>query len=773
MVPVANRPVMEHVLNRIRRCGFTQAVATLSTLPDAVRMYFGQGGQFGVDLGYSVEEKPMGTAGSVKLAASAFGESFIVISGDVLADFDLGALVEFHKAKGAEVTLGLTRVDNPLEFGVVLTDDDGKIKGFLEKPGWGEVFSDLVNTGIYVLEPGVLDKIPSGKMFDFSKNLFPMLLGEGRAMYAMALDGYWCDIGTVDQYRRANRDCLEGRAGIRVPGEELGHSVWVEDGAALHARARLLGPVLVGRRAEIGPGAFAGNGTVIGDGSSVGLDASVSETVVWDNCTIEKQARLRGSVVCSGCHVGYGATVQRGSVLGSRAEVGKMSNIRRSVRLWPGKKIQDGSMVTRSVVWSDGARKTLFTRRGISGLANVDVDPELCSRVAVAFAADAAAAGVRRLIVSSGDDPVSRMLEAATIAGAQSAGIEVLTAGNTLPPVLRFAARKLKCPAVRIQAPPTRPGVIDLAYFDSDGLHLSRDAQRKIEAALAREDSPRVLGDRVKPTSALGDYSAQYVDSLLEELHLNAPLAGAPKVMVEAGTGEARLVSLLLGRLGIEHVFAGKGLEFEPMALPTMGSSFGISVAPEAESVSVLLPEEGYLSAERLYALLSRAWATLVPALALALPVSVPSAVQDFARKYGADVRLTKSSPRAVLEKTPLSFIYDAQAAVALLLGLLAAEETTIREIVDKLPVVHYVRKTVTCPWEAKGRIMRQLATEGVARASVEGVVAEHENGRVLVLPHAEEATYELYAEAVSWEIADELSDVYADKIRSMIRERR
>ncbi|WP_129588641.1 nucleotidyltransferase family protein, partial [Moorella stamsii] len=195
LVPVANRPVMEYCVDLLRDLGIKEVGVTLQYLPRLIEEYFGDGSDFGLHLHYFVEDKPLGTAGSVKNAASFLDETFVVVSGDALTDFDLRPAMAKHKENRALATLVLTTVDNPLEYGVVITNPDGSIRSFLEKPSWGEVFSDRVNTGIYILEPEVLELVPEGESFDFSKDLFPRLLKDKKPLYGITLSGYWCDIG--------------------------------------------------------------------------------------------------------------------------------------------------------------------------------------------------------------------------------------------------------------------------------------------------------------------------------------------------------------------------------------------------------------------------------------------------------------------------------------------------------------------------------------------------------------------------------------------------
>ncbi|HZC31340.1 MAG TPA: NDP-sugar synthase, partial [Gaiellaceae bacterium] len=243
MVPIVGKPCMEHILELLKQHGFEDVIVTVAFLPQAIRSYFGSGEGLGLDISYSVEESPLGTAGSVRLAAGRLDDTFLVISGDALCDVDLTKLVEFHRARGSSATIGLKSVENPLDFGIVVTDEEGRVERFLEKPSWGQVFSDTINTGIYVLEPEVLRHVPDGRPFDFSKELFPLLLEMGRPMYGCVLDGYWQDIGNLEQFRQANFDALDEKVRLDIPGIRIRGNVWLGEGVDLHELGALEGPV--------------------------------------------------------------------------------------------------------------------------------------------------------------------------------------------------------------------------------------------------------------------------------------------------------------------------------------------------------------------------------------------------------------------------------------------------------------------------------------------------------------------------------------------------
>jgi mannose-1-phosphate guanylyltransferase/phosphomannomutase len=266
MVPIAGKPCIEHIVDLLAQHGCHDVIVTLAYLPQAIRAHLGDGSSLGVEVRYSTEDVPLGTAGSVKRVGELLDDTFLVISGDALCDVDLGRLLAFHRARGAIATLAVKPVADPLEFGVVVAGDDGRIERFLEKPGWGQVVSDLINTGIYVVEPEALASVPADEPYDFSRQLFPALLAAGAPLYAhrLSADEYWQDIGTLEQYARANRDALEGRVRLRIAGVRLDGNVWLGEGATLADPAQVEGPAAVGSHVTIEPGARVGPLTCLG-----------------------------------------------------------------------------------------------------------------------------------------------------------------------------------------------------------------------------------------------------------------------------------------------------------------------------------------------------------------------------------------------------------------------------------------------------------------------------------------------------------------------------
>jgi mannose-1-phosphate guanylyltransferase/phosphomannomutase len=346
MIPIVNVPCMGHIVNLLKRQGFEDILVTLEYMPDAIRGYFGDGSEWGVKMEYSVEEEPLGTAGSVKFAEDGLTERFVIVSGDALTDVDLTKAVAFHEEREAEVTLVLKTVDDPSEFGIVVVEEDGSVTGFQEKPDEEEVFSYTANTGIYVLEPEVLHHIPEGQEYDFSEELFPKLLEEGHPVYGYVMEGYWEDIGNIEQYMSAQRDLLDGKVqGVRPVGEEVREGVYVDQGVEAD-EDQLEGPVALGAGVEVAPDARVGPYSVLAQNVSVGAGASVVRSIVAEGSTIGESAELEGTLVGRSCAIEARARILEGSALGDEVDVGEGATVASGVTIYPNESVESGAEAT-------------------------------------------------------------------------------------------------------------------------------------------------------------------------------------------------------------------------------------------------------------------------------------------------------------------------------------------------------------------------------------------------------------------------------------------
>ncbi len=336
-----------------------------------------------MNLQYATEETPLGTAGSVKNAEDALRDDpFLVISGDALTDIDLTAMVRFHKENGALVTVGLTRVPDPLEFGIVIADEDGRIQRFLEKPTWGQVFSDTVNTGIYVMEPEVLAEVAAGESVDWSGDVFPSLLKRGAPLFGYISDGYWEDVGKLESYLKAQADVLARRVNADIDGFEVSPGVWVAEGAEVDPEAVLTGPLCIGDYAKVEAGAQLREYTVIGSNVVVKEGAFLHRAVVHNNVYVGQGVTLRGCVIGKNTDVMRLARIEEAAVVGDECVIEPEAYLSAGVKVYPFKTIEAGAVVNNSVIWESRGQRTLFGPRGVSGLINVEVTPELCVRLA-------------------------------------------------------------------------------------------------------------------------------------------------------------------------------------------------------------------------------------------------------------------------------------------------------------------------------------------------------------------------------------------------------
>lgn len=334
LVPVANRPVLEHLVRLLKKHGFDEIYLTTHYLPDRIERALGDGSQFGVELHYAIEPHPLGTAGAVSRVARSFSETFLVISGDCLTDIDLREAVKLHRERSALATLVVKEVDDPRQYGIVAADESGRIYRFLEKPKPHEIFSYTANTGIYVLEPESLRGCPAEHPYDFSKELFPKLLASGEPLYAVQGEGYWSDIGNCAQYIQSQLDALDQK--VRLPALPAAPTpgVWLHPTAVIDDRAQLVPPVMIGEGARVAARARVGPGAVLGDGCQVHPEAVVERSVVWEAGTIGSEAVVMGAAVGAGAVVEERVRLLEGVAVGERARVRAERTVRAGGKVW-------------------------------------------------------------------------------------------------------------------------------------------------------------------------------------------------------------------------------------------------------------------------------------------------------------------------------------------------------------------------------------------------------------------------------------------------------
>lgn len=300
---MANKPLMDNIVTLLQEHGIRSIIANLHYHPRCISDYFRDGEDWGVAMYYSHEEALLGTAGGVKNCEWFLDDTFVVISGDALTDIDLSNLLRKHRQNGALATIGLKQVEEVQHFGVVVTDDAGKIKCFQEKPNPAEAMSNLANTGIYIFEPEIFRYIPHRQFYDFGKQVFPALVKNGAPFYGIPVDEYWCDVGNLESYREAHRDILLGKVNMAAGGH-------IHEGANG-------GRLLLGEGVKIGQNVVFSGLVVVGDHCQIKDQAVVSNSVIWNGSIIGSRAHIGQSIIGSNCVVGQGVMIQPGSVINS------------------------------------------------------------------------------------------------------------------------------------------------------------------------------------------------------------------------------------------------------------------------------------------------------------------------------------------------------------------------------------------------------------------------------------------------------------------------
>ncbi|MHB1042502.1 MAG: sugar phosphate nucleotidyltransferase [Eubacteriales bacterium] len=790
MVPVLNRPVMAHIIDLLKEHGVTDIGATLQYMPEAIRDYFGDGSELGVNMHYFVEDTPLGTAGSVKNAAAILDETFLVISGDAMTDLDLTRAVEFHRERGALATLVLTRVDCPLEYGVVITAENGLITRFLEKPGWGEVFSDTVNTGIYVLEPEVLDYFAPGQVFDFSRDLFPLLLRDQKPLFGLVLPGYWCDIGNLTQYLEAHYDALSGKVKIKMPGREVSRGIWVEEGAVFSDTAVLEGPLLIGRNCRIGAGAKIEPFSVLGKSCLVQERATIKRSIVWNNVFIGRDAALRGAVVGSRVQLQAGAGIYEGAVVGEDSIIRENSQLKPEVKLWPNKLVDTGVTVGRSLIWGTRFPKKIFGFEGISGITNVEITPEFAVRAGAAFGA---VCGPGSRVAVSGDSyPAAGMIKEAVSLGLQSAGALVVDLGFAVTPLHRFSVRLLGAKAgVHVKKSPDERDRLVVLFTNSRGGNISRDVERKVENALAREDFSRAGAGQITRPEIVAGISGAYIAAVAKGLPDRRAGGAFKAVLAYDRANLSALVGELAENMGftVEECESNRGegytvwsayremLPAIARAVVDKGAGLGAVIDSNADRL-ILIDERGRVIEEDLLTALLSLIVLKEESGPAVVPVTAPLVIETMAERYRGRVVRTKTARQDFLDKvlaldagsgeTSRFFIhFDALAALARIIDCAAGRDGTLSGLLEEIPSFFTDRRSVPVSWEDKGLVIRSLIQEkkGERLELLDGVKVFHEDGWALVLPDPDFPVCQVFSEGSTMEIAESLTDFYIKKI--------
>jgi mannose-1-phosphate guanylyltransferase/phosphomannomutase len=811
MVSIANRPMMEHIINLLKRHGVTELVVLLYFQAENIRGYFGDGSGFGVKIQYVQATEDYGTAGAVKNAQEFLDQRFLVISADVLTDIDLNAALEFHQNTQAAATMILVRMENPLPYGVVITQEDGKISRFLEKPTWGEVFSDTVNTGIYVLEPEVLEEIPDKQSFDFSKDLFPFMLRSGQNLFGFVTQDYWKDVGNLEEYFRAHQDILEGRVKIEIGGNLLHReyaSIWVGKNVHVGNKVDFKGTVIIGNDAHLGSHCFISN-SVLGDNVQVADDVNLDRCVIWKNSSIGKRSILTEAIVANNSTLEEETVVFENAIISENCYIERGAKIKANVRIWPGKRVEADSILSSSLVWGEKWNRELYTDAKVMGVGNLELTPEFAVKLGAAYGA---MLGSNSTVVTSRDaGNTSRMINRALICGLLSAGVNVQDL-RTLPiPVVRYELKSGKeRGGVHTRRSPQDPSQTDIIFFNGGGRDLPTSKTKSVERLFFREDfrraSPEETGQLDFPQRVIESYRQDFLKSIDAEKIKQSQF----KLVIDYSSGGAcEIFPSIIGSLGCEVMSLNAYLDPKKLSrtdeelahsierlssiVKSVRADAGFHFDPGAEKLSVVDEDGDFIPPDLLLLIVTSLFLGATQARKIAVPVLASMGMERIASEYGVEVVRVRNDHLAMMDAisnlkvdfvggTKGGFIFpgfqlgaDAMYNLAKILELLSKnggaksgpKKRSLVELRRELDKYHMARKTVSCSWRKKGQVMRELLkfTEDCQRELIDGVRVLNHNSWVLVMPDRRKAAFHILAESIDAGQAEKLAEKYAVKV--------
>ena len=750
MTPLLGRPVMEHIINLLKRCGITDICLTLCCKPQSIMDCFGSGEQLGVKLTYFVEDEPLGTAGSVRSCLSALGGGdFLVISGDCVCDLDLAALCRFHRERGAAATLGLYAHPNPLEYGLVVTDESGRVERFVEKPAWGQVVTDQINTGIYVLSPEAMERVPAEGAFDFGKDLFPALLEEGVPLYGLALEGYWCDMGDCGAYLNCACDAMSGKIKLDMGLPQRGPGVW--SAQPVPRGVTLVPPCWLGEGVHIKRGSLIGPHTVLERGAEVEEKSMVQRSILLENAHAGPRATLYGAILCRGASVRRGTVLNEGTVLGENALAEEGAVLMERVALWPGQTAPEGCRLARSI--TSGSQKTSlrFGEGGaIRGVLGEDIGPEALLTLGSVLGAEGRAG------VGSSPTRGARMLARAAAAGVAAAGGDCLLYSLECP--VQAADAGVADGLPRSLFIEETPEAIYLHVFDQLGLPLERGAARKLEHALLQGELRRVRGGRVGTLQRGALSPEEWAGRTAELAGLRRPALRKVTAAVGTGTPEDRALRLVLSALGCRLEES-----WRPGIPAFRAGRGGFLLSAQDERGAVADPEQ-LLALVCLIEMENGSGTVAVPGQAGAA-VDLVAAGYD-----GRVLRLDRDGSQARQLYAAQPWLRQAPSAAARICARMGTAGQSLESLLSKTPRFTVRRREI--PLSAgRSQVMQALSREYGRQPGGEGLRLRSGGGWVYLSPLARRSALRVVAEGPDLEAAAELCDFYAGRAAELDRQ--
>lgn len=797
MVPVINRPAIEHSIRLLKFYGITDIILSIYALPENFQNYFGDGYELGVNITYSVEEIPLGTAGGVKKALGDIEDTTIVLSGDGIIDFNISEILRFHTEKQSSLTIVLNKTDKPTDYGVVITDRHGRIERFLEKPSWSEIYTDTVNTGMYVIEPShIKSYIPDMESFDFSLDLFPVLKKKKIPMYGFITEGYWCDVGTLSSYTGVHKDILDGRVRIGIPGKKIAHNIWVGRDVEIDPGAKIKGPIIIGDFVRVKKGASISEYSVIGDNALIEENSSVSKSIILHNTVIGRNCEIRGAIIGKRCVLGESVSINEDAVVADDCSLGSGTVVQAGIRVWPDKSIEQGTRLTADLIWGQTEKKSLFSNIGITGTFNVRVTPEFASKTGSAIGAYLGKNS--KVVIGRDVTKASSLIKHALTSGLLSMGIDVYDMDIETVPVIRYSTKFLNADmGIYIQvAYLTGLQNIQIHLFSRNGFHLQVCEEKSIEKIFFRGDYPRKDVFESGEVIHTSNHISSYISNAYNYANRDTIKKGRWKIILDCLNGTASYIfPELLGSMNVQTtVLRGQVKEtlneydimtgtiksiYNVVNMSRMNREIGVITDPHGTSITIIDELGNVLTNDDISAILILLYLKHTQAESISIPVNTSNSISRLIEKCGGTVRWTQTALRDPGDSIDifyggktrypyLELMTDPMIVFLRILEYLTLEQKELCEVKESLPRTNISNTTIRCTAEEKASIMAMLSMEGDKHEVelIDGVKIIRKDSWILLQPDSSQPLIHVYAEGDSAKERDRLISSYSKKIK-------
>ncbi len=799
MLPILNKPMMEHIIKKLKSVGINEIVVLLYFKPEVIQNYFKDGSDLGIKINYVLPDDDYGTAGAVKKAQKYLDERFIVVSGDLVTDFDFKEIIGFHNAVNSKLTITLTSVEDPLQFGVVITDKDGKILRFLEKPGWGEVFSDTINTGIYVIEPEILDYIPDNIPFDFSKDLFPKLMKEGITLYGYNAKGYWRDVGNPESYREVNKDILKEKVKIDFEGEKLVYpsGVLYTKTKDLPASLEIVGKVVLDENVKLEENIVLEN-VVVGKNCHIGKNTYIKDSVLWWDVKIGDNCRFLNSVICNNNIIENNVRAEHGVIIAEGCEIKDNVTFEKDVIIWPNKLIEEGSIISSNLIWGDKWKSSLFEGGKVSGRTNIELSNEMTAKLAASFGSILPLG--KTILMSRDYHRASRMLKRSFLGGLLGSGLNVIDLKLMPLPVMRFLLSNTdSIGGVHFRQSPENPTITEILFYDNDGLLIDTNTEKSIERIFFRESFRRVnyneIGEIKDEPLPLKSYKEKFL-SLIDQESIKSHKF---KIIADLLNGSTSIVYPdIVNTIGIENIILNayfdekklsqistlhkKSAEEISKMVNVLSADIGFVMYPNGQRVVIISDNGEILDNETaILIILYLIDKTVNKQVKVYLPVYVPEVMDEMFENIIIERGKTIGLKSNFLKDyyffgnlegnytfTEMSYSFDGMFTSIKILEMLSKTKQKISDIQKIIPNHYFEHKVVSCPINLKGKMMRKFTEEAIGKDAsfVDGVkIFIDKKTWILMLPDQYADSLHLYVNSDKEEKAKAVLNEYIDKI--------